>query len=372
MNHNRLKKKTYVIIPALNPPQDFYRYLSDLNHVENMHLIVVNDGSGEEYQPLFSKIKSLSKCRVLDHKENRGKGAALKTAFAFLRTDGEEDVQIVCADCDGQHKVQDIICVAKESGLHPGTLILGTRRFSKGNIPWKSKLGNRVSSLLLYLTGGVWVGDTQTGLRAFHCSLLLPLLSIPGQRFEYEMEVLSYCMEHQYPIHMIDIETVYENNNKNTHFRPIQDSFQVLGVVMKPVLKFLCSSFGCGILDLVLFTIIYRCANGNLYMPNARAVLIATVWARTCSVALNYYINRNYVFSGGEKLKKAGIHWAKRYLALCAAITLSSASGVYFFHSLFPISAGMAKIAVDCILFLASYQIQRKWVFSKREVSYEV
>ena len=372
LKQERMTKKTYVVIPALNPPEKFCDYVSALNEVENLYTIVVNDGSDAEYEPVFSKIRELEKTKVFIHEVNRGKGAALKTAFNFLEKQEEKDVQIVCADCDGQHRVKDIIRVARESESRPGTLVLGERQFSKGNIPWKSRLGNLISSFLFYLSGGVWVGDTQTGLRAFDASLLPALLSIPGQRFEYEMQVLLHCMEYHYPIHMVDIDTVYENGNKSTHFRPVQDSIKVLGVILKPLLKFLSSSLGCAVWDLLLFLLIYQCLNANAYIPAAWAVLSATVCARIGSVALNYYINRRYVFAFAEEERHRQTGSGKRYIALCIAITLSSAAGVYFLQSLLPLPAGIIKPFVDAVLFLASYQAQRKWVFPKREVIYEI
>ena len=372
LKNEKKMKKTYIVIPALNPPEKFYDYLAAINEVEGLYTVVVNDGSRAEFEPLFSKIKTLSKTRVLTHAVNQGKGAALKTAFAFLREQGEKDIRIVCADCDGQHKVKDIIRIARETGVRPGTLVLGERQFSKGRIPWKSRLGNCVSSLMFYLSGGVWVGDTQTGLRGFDGSLLPVLLSIPGQRFEYEMQVLLYCMEHHYPIHMMNIETIYEDGNKSTHFRPIQDSVHIMGVLLKPLLKFLSSSVGCAAFDMILFLLLHQYLSRTLYLPDARAVFAATGCARACSVGLNYLVNRKYVFSSDEKercfRKGSGI----RYAALCIAVALSSAAGIYFVQSLVPVPAGIAKVLVDSLLFLVSYQVQKKWVFSKCEVRYEI
>ena len=120
LKNKKRMQKTYIVIPALNPPEKFYDYLAVINEVENLYTIVVNDGSGAEFEPLFSKIKTLSKTRVLTHVVNQGKGEALKTAFAFLKEQEEEDIQIVCADCDGQHRVKDIIRVARETSARPG------------------------------------------------------------------------------------------------------------------------------------------------------------------------------------------------------------------------------------------------------------
>ena len=249
---------TCVVIPALNPPEKFYDYLKSLSKIENLFLLIVNDGSDSQYHQLFSDISIFPCCTVLTHQRNKGKGAALKTAFSYLSSQGKQDAQIVCADCDGQHSIKDILRLAEEGSASPGALILGERQFSGAAIPWKSKLGNQVSSLLFYLSGGIWLRDTQTGLRSFHCSLVPVLLSIPGNRFEYETRVLVHCLEHHYPLRRVKIDTIYENGNKSTHFRPVQDSFQVLAALLRSPAKFLASSLGCAGFDLLLFSLLFR------------------------------------------------------------------------------------------------------------------
>ena len=170
----------------------------------------------------------------------KGKGQALKTAFTYLQKQKEQGIQIVCADCDGQHTIRDILRMAEEVREHPGSMVLGERQFEREDIPWKSRFGNRVSSFFFWISSGLWVKDTQTGLRAFDERLLPFLLEVPGERFEYEMQVLKCCLEQHVPIHMIDIETIYENENQGTHFHPIKDSIRVMSVLFKQLGSFYC------------------------------------------------------------------------------------------------------------------------------------
>lgn len=367
MKIRKMTKKTCVVIPALNPPapERFYDYLKDLTNIDNLSLLVVNDGSSSEYHELFSKINRLPRCTVLPHHKNKGKGAALKTAFTFLQSQEETDTQIVCADCDGQHSIADVLRLAEAGGTRPGTLILGERQFSRENIPWKSRLGNRVSSLLFYLAGGTWIQDTQTGLRAFHSSLLPVLLSVPGRRFEYETRVLTHCMEHHYPLYQMEIETIYENGNKSTHFRPILDSFYVLSALLKPMAKFLASSLGCAGLDLLLFLLFCNILWKTGTIAPATVSVLATVLARIFSTGLNYFINKNYVFASPRLSRIKNHVKLERYLLLCVSITLVSGILVSYLSSLFSAAPGGVKILVDSMLFLLSYLLQKKWVFSE-------
>ena len=113
----------------------------------------------------------------------------LGTGFAWIWKNRKGTEVIVTADCDGQHKVKDIVRVAESVRTDSRELVLGSRTF-QGEVPKKSRIGNAVSRKLFTLFTGMKVWDTQTGLRAFPASLLPWLLSIPGERFEYEQNVL--------------------------------------------------------------------------------------------------------------------------------------------------------------------------------------
>lgn len=73
------------MIPAYEPPSSFYEYARSLTQMVD-RLIVVDDGSGPDYAPIFSKISTLPKATVISYAENRGKGYALKTAFSYINT----------------------------------------------------------------------------------------------------------------------------------------------------------------------------------------------------------------------------------------------------------------------------------------------
>lgn len=133
---------------------------------------------------------------------------------------------------DDQHLPQDGVRLLRTAEKHPDTLVLGVRDFSGKEVPWKSRLGNRISSVLFRVFSGIYLADTQTGFRAFDGMLLDQMLEIPGDRFEYEARVLFACAEQGIPVRTEKIETVYLNENAGTHFRPVQDSLRVTGALL--------------------------------------------------------------------------------------------------------------------------------------------
>lgn len=94
-----------VIIPALNPDEGL-RNLVERNWELENQVIIVNDGSDKIYDKLFWELGE--KCIVLHHNENKGKGAAIKTALKYIRRELWECSVIGIMDADGQHLPDDM------------------------------------------------------------------------------------------------------------------------------------------------------------------------------------------------------------------------------------------------------------------------
>ena len=179
------KEDLIVVIPAYEPPENFIDYVKTLS-CSAKAIVVVNDGSGSAYDSVFERISAVSGATVLSYGENRGKGSALKFAFAYCVENFAESDIIVTADCDGQHSVRDVLRVHKASLEHKGALILGSRSFDGDNVPKKSKQGNRMIRRIFKFFYGLDLYDTQTGLRGFSVADAGRYAKVHGKRFEYE------------------------------------------------------------------------------------------------------------------------------------------------------------------------------------------
>ncbi|HEX3026506.1 MAG TPA: glycosyltransferase family 2 protein, partial [Clostridia bacterium] len=136
--------KAVVIIPAYHPTEQLCHMVQDLQASGFDKIIVVDDGSGKNSEPVFQKIKAMG-CDLLTHAANRGKGRALKTAFEhFLNFYAKDYFGVITVDADGQHIPADILRMREALLTHPDTLVLGCRNFSGRDIPLRSRLGNRM------------------------------------------------------------------------------------------------------------------------------------------------------------------------------------------------------------------------------------
>ena len=102
-----------VLIPSLSPDERLPAYVRELLAADFRLILVVDDGSKEEYQPIFDEIATWDRCHVLHHEVNKGKGAALRTGFAYIK-EHTDIAAIITADSDGQHTVPDTLKLAEE------------------------------------------------------------------------------------------------------------------------------------------------------------------------------------------------------------------------------------------------------------------
>jgi glycosyltransferase involved in cell wall biosynthesis len=214
-------QETAIVIPAFEPTPALKTLICALQPAFGTFL-VIDDGS-RHAREIFDAVEKLPGVILLRHAENRGKGAALKTAFAYLSAKMPRISTIVTADADGQHLPEDIRRIAQAAKEHPGRLTLGTRTFGR-NVPFRSRWGNLWTCGEFFLLTGVWLGDTQTGLRAFSREWLDALLSLAGARYEFESRMLVFAARATGAMVRLPITTVYLDHNASSHYRPLADT----------------------------------------------------------------------------------------------------------------------------------------------------
>lgn len=333
-----------VLVPAYEPDHRLVVLVRLLRaSAPHLTVVVVDDGSGRAYERPFDEVAAQG-CTVLRHAANLGKGAALRTGFAHvLRHHPGADV--VCADCDGQHTLVDVLRVAEKVASTRAT-VLGVRGFT-GVVPLRSRVGNAVTSRLFALATGHRLQDTQTGLRGYPADRLPWLLRVPGERFEYELAVLLRTVRDRSPVVEVPISTVYLEENASSHFRPVLDSVRVY----VPLLLFAASSLLAFAVDTAALLAVHA-LTGSL--------LVSVVTARGVSSVANFITNRSVVFA------RSALPWraaAVRYFALVLALLganyllLAALTGTGL--ALLP-----AKVVTEVVLFVSSYAVQHRLVFA--------
>lgn len=218
-----------ILLPSYKPDEKLLTCLESLVDEGFDEFLIVDDGSGQEYKHLFDKAKQQYKgCTVIRHAVNLGKGRALKTGFNYALNHYEGSIGLVACDSDGQHPASAVKRVADAMIEHPDKLILGTRMFLKGdNVPIANFLGNTITKGVFKLLSGMTFGDTQCGLRAYPKVVMEKLLTVKGERFEYENIMLLSLRENQIGYYETPMEAIYIEENQTSHFNKVKDSFRI-------------------------------------------------------------------------------------------------------------------------------------------------
>lgn len=343
-----------VIIPSLDPDEKLNNVVNGLLKRGFNDIVLVNDGSREANRFRFDELSKLPQCTVLTHEQNLGKGAALKTAFAYILKNRPNCIGVITVDGDDQHHPDDVAEIARQLKTDSEkAVILGVRDFLQSDVPLRSRLGNRVISMIFGLFCRRHITDTQTGLRAIPFEYLDKFLSLEGERFEYETNMLLALSPLKIPLREAAIRTIYIESNQTSHFKTFADSVRILRMFF----SFSLSSVFCAAADIFLFWLVMTLLGG---LPLSKCAFIATFIARVISSVINFLLNRNTVFKSSGSVT----HSMARYYLLCGGQLLCSWAGVFGLCSSFEINSVIAKLIVDSILFFISFFIQRNWVFA--------
>ena len=243
-----------IVIPAYQPNENLVNLIKAINKESRnplLPILIIDDGStSDESKNCFCKILQFKNVKVLVHNFNQGKGSALKTGIKYALQNNYPF--IITADADGQHLAKDIYeiwCAAKIKNK----FIIGTRVFTK-EVPFRSRFGNKITSLVFKIVTGQYLTDTQSGLRAIPKTLYKKFLKIKSNRYDFELNSLLYVAKLN-NLSTLKIETVYEIGNPSSHFRPLVDSSLIYLVFLRYCLvAVLISAFDfIGFLTLSIF-----------------------------------------------------------------------------------------------------------------------
>jgi glycosyltransferase involved in cell wall biosynthesis len=150
-----------IVIPAYNEARTIADVVRGAVRIAD-RVLVVDDGSRDETGARAKTAGAL----VIRHAVNRGVGAALGTGIeAAIRLGADA---VVTMDADGQHRAEDAAKVFDRLAQGDVDFVIGSRMKKSedaGHMPPHRVLFNTIGNLLTFLLFGVWVTDSQSGLR---------------------------------------------------------------------------------------------------------------------------------------------------------------------------------------------------------------
>jgi len=359
--------KISVVLPSLDPDEKLIAVIDGLLEYGFSDIILVNDGSKPENLHYFTEQAAKHpQIHLLHHEVNRGKGAALKTAFTWFLQNRPAAEGVVTVDGDNQHHPADTKACA-EHMMKTGNCVLGCRDFTQDDVPARSRFGNHTTSAVFKIFCGMTISDTQTGLRALPRSALEILVNVAGDRFEYETNMLLAFKSNGMDFDEVKIRTVYIEENKSSHFRVIHDSWRIYKLILAHFFRYIASSLSSAVVDTLayaLLTVLLR-----PFIESLALTTVAGVIARIISSLMNFFVNQKLVFKTNAPTGTAMLRYFLLAVPQMAAQVLLT-EGTY---RLFGVTEAqtflrtLVYVVVMTLLFFLSYMIQQRWVFAPQK-----
>lgn len=217
--------KVMALIPALNAARSVGPLIGE-TAAYVAQVVLIDDGSTDD----TADIARAAGAVVLRHDVNRGKGAALKTGFAYALENGFDCV--VTLDADGQHLPREIpkfLAAREQTG---GDLIIGSRAHLFGEMLPRRRLANRFSAWSIAKASRTGVSDSQSGFRLYSAPLLRAV-KLRTNGFDMESEVIVHAGHRGFKVITTPIDLGFVDGLSTSHYKPLKDTIRIAWTVFR-------------------------------------------------------------------------------------------------------------------------------------------
>ncbi|MEO6865747.1 MAG: glycosyltransferase family 2 protein [Gemmatimonadaceae bacterium] len=209
------------VLPAFNAASTVATVAASVRrHLVGAFVLGVDDGSTDATRRVLTRWCD----HVICFDVNRGKGAALRAAFAYA-AERFPCSPVVTLDADGQH--DPAFAPRLLEALEFADIVIGTRAIGGASVPPHRRLANMVSTAATRAVTRLRLTDSQSGFRAFRGEVVVAI-DAQGDRYEYETDFIVRASQRGYRIAEVAVPTIY---GPASHFRELTDSWRVMRVL---------------------------------------------------------------------------------------------------------------------------------------------
>ncbi len=210
---------TCILIPAYNAGKTILAVVREcLEH--GLPVAVVDDGSTDDTSVQLSGLP----VTLLRHQQNLGKGAALKTGFAWAVESGLDAV--VTVDADGQHDVSAIPLLDASAQSGKWGILIASRRSQFDQMSGLRKSWNRIGVWCIWKRTGFEITDSQSGFR-YYSRDVLKGVSLKSNGYALEMEILLKTWKNGFTVGSLPVAARVADGRATSHYRSVKDTFNI-------------------------------------------------------------------------------------------------------------------------------------------------
>jgi glycosyltransferase involved in cell wall biosynthesis len=196
--------KLSIIMPVYNERETLHEILSQVRAVElpdvEKEILLVDDGSTDGSRQILAEEEAAGDARVFYHEENRGKGAAVRTAIEQASGD-----LIVIQDADLEYDPRDYPTLIRPIMEGRVTVVYGSRFLGpRKAMNFWHMVGNKLLTLTTNVLYNAILSDMETCYKCFKADVIkdIPLHS---RRFEFEPEITAKVLKRGHRIFEVPI-----------------------------------------------------------------------------------------------------------------------------------------------------------------------
>lgn len=198
--------KLSIIIPIYNEEATIEELIKKVEKVNlegiRKELVVVDDFSKDNTSLIVKKVmKKYKNIKLVKHENNKGKGAAIRTALNHISGD-----MLIIQDGDLEYNPEEYKVLLKPMINGSADVVYGSRLKGKikgFNIP-THYLGNKLLSLITSLLYSQKVSDMETCYKLMKTKVIRKI-KLRATRFDFEPEITAKIIKAGYKIHEVPI-----------------------------------------------------------------------------------------------------------------------------------------------------------------------
>jgi len=219
-----------IVVPAYNEEHGIRPVVEKLRDAMGsfpyeFEILVVDDGSKDR----TAEEARATGVRVVQHRQNRGYGEALKTGIRHARFE-----RIAIIDADGSYPPQEIPRLA--ALLDDAEMVVGARTGPNAAIPLIRRPAKKALTMLASYLTGVKIPDLNSGLRLFRRALAIEFFDLLPSKFSFTTTITLAALNSGYIVEYVEVD--YYARTGKSKIRPIQDTYNFFMLVLRMTLIF--------------------------------------------------------------------------------------------------------------------------------------